>query len=170
VAVEIERLIIRPATRADEDDIWQLFHSIVVKGEEFAFDPHLSKEEGTHFWCRLPEATFVAEENGVFLGSYYLRPNHHGPGGHVCNAGYMVCEDARGKGVATQMCHHSEEEARRRGYRAMVFNVVVSANQPAVHLWKKLGFSIVGEIPDAFQHPREGLVSTYVMHKYLITH
>jgi len=94
-------------------------------------------------------------------------PNQRGPGAHVCNCGYMVAESARGKGVARAMCLHSLDYARQRGYRAMQFNHVVSANTTAVALWKKLGFEIVGTLPKAFNHPVHGYVDSYVMFQTL---
>jgi ribosomal protein S18 acetylase RimI-like enzyme len=47
----------------------------------------------------------------------------------------------------------------------MQFNAVVATNTIAVKLWQQLGFSIVGTIPDAYQHRREGLVDCHVMYK-----
>lgn len=35
----------------------------------------------------------------VFLGSFYVKPNYPGRSSHVCNAGFLVAEGARGKGV-----------------------------------------------------------------------
>lgn len=49
----------------------------------------------------------------------------------------------------------------------MQFNFVVSTNRPAVALWRKLGFSIVGTLPRAFRHCELGLVDAYVMHRFL---
>ena len=42
------------------------------------------------------------------LGTYYIKTNQAGPGAHICNCGYMVAADARGRGVATAMCKHSQ--------------------------------------------------------------
>jgi hypothetical protein len=36
-----------------------------------------------------------------------------------------------------------------------------------VHLWKKLGFEIVGTLPKAFRHATLGDVDAYVMHRFL---
>jgi hypothetical protein len=47
--------------------------------------------------------TFVAEEDGVILGTYYMRPNQAGGGGHVCNCGFMTNVNAMGRGVARRM-------------------------------------------------------------------
>mgnify|MGYP001179023221 CR=1 FL=1 len=113
-------------------------------------------------------ATFVAtDENGALLGTYYLKPNRAGPGDHVCNCDYIVSEDARGQAVVTQLCEHSQREAVRRGFRAMQFNLVVSTNEGAIHLWQKLGFDIVGTLPGAFRHPQQGYVDAFVIYKKL---
>jgi hypothetical protein len=49
----------------------------------------------------------------------------------------------------------------------MQFNFVVSTNAPAVTLWQKLGFQVVGTLPRAFKHARLGYVDAYVMHRFL---
>jgi ribosomal protein S18 acetylase RimI-like enzyme len=65
------------------------------------------------------------------------------------------------------MCEHSLEEARRLGFCAMQFNIVVSTNAAAIFLWKKHGFSIVGTLPKVFRHATQGLVDALVMHRFL---
>jgi len=72
------------------------------------------------------------------------------------NCGYMTAAEAQGRGVAARMCEHSLGEARQRGFRAMQFNFVVSSNERAVRLWQRLGFAVVGRVPQAFAHPRLG--------------
>jgi ribosomal protein S18 acetylase RimI-like enzyme len=59
------------------------------------------------------------------------------------------------------------EWARRQGYAAMQFNAVVESNEVAVELYRRLGFSIIGTVPESFAHPRLGLVGLHVMHRYL---
>jgi ribosomal protein S18 acetylase RimI-like enzyme len=54
------------------------------------------------------------------------------------------------------------------GFRAMQFNFVVSTNTAAIHLWKQLGFTIVGTLPGAFRHPEKGYVDVYVMFRSLL--
>ena len=75
--------------------------------------------------------------------------------------------EARGRGIAFLLCEHSQREAVRRGFLAMQFNCVVSTNDVAVKLWEKLGFTIVGRVPDAFNHRDLGLVDILVMWKRL---
>ena len=49
----------------------------------------------------------------------------------------------------------------------MQFNAVAETNTAAVALYHSLGFSIVGTVPEAFDHPRHGLVGLHVMHMSL---
>jgi ribosomal protein S18 acetylase RimI-like enzyme len=79
----------------------------------------------------------------------------------------MVSPAARGRGVATAMCEHSQDEARSLGYRAMQFNFVAASNESAVRLWRSLGFDIVGRLPKAFEHPARGFVDALIMYKWL---
>ncbi|MCO7223888.1 GNAT family N-acetyltransferase [Pleionea sp. CnH1-48] len=161
-------MIIQSMTRADFEAFWPVFESVIQAQETYAFDPGLSMDEAFDLWCELPLRTFVAKQGEVILGSYYLKPNAGGPGGHVCNCGYMVAPAARGKGVAKQLCQHSQQQAIELGFKAMQFNAVVSTNEVAVKLWQSLGFEIVGTLPKAYAHKRLGLVDSFVMYKWLL--
>jgi L-amino acid N-acyltransferase YncA len=159
---------IRVATKADRDAIWNIFHQIVAAGDTYAFDPKMSREEALAYWFRADTHTYVTEKDGRVVGTYILKPNQLGPGSHVANAAFMVASDAQGWGVGRKMGEHCLSEARRLGFRAMQFNFVVSTNTPAIHLWERLGFKIVGTLPGAFRHPQEGYVDVYVMYRSLL--
>ena len=158
---------IREASENDFDKIWPIFHEIVSVGETYAYSQDTPKEQALNIWLKTPRKTFVFEENGNILGTYYLKTNQAGPGSHVCNCGYMVSSQARGKGLATAMCKHSQEVAKELGYKAMQFNFVASSNEGAVRLWARLGFEAVGKLPKAFNHPSKGYVDALVMYKWL---
>ena len=159
---------IRPAINADHDAIWNIFHEIIATGDTYAFDPQMPREEALAYWLRADTHTYIAEENDSVVGTYILRPNQSGPGSHVANAAFMVARDAEGAGVGRRMAEHCLTEARRMGFRAMQFNFVVSTNTRAIHLWKQLGFKIVGTLPGAFRHPEKGYVDVYVMYRSLL--
>jgi ribosomal protein S18 acetylase RimI-like enzyme len=162
-----EKMLIREAALSDWDDIWPIFEEVVSAGDTYAYPSDTNKQEAEIIWLSKPRKTFVVEEEGKIFGTYYLKTNQDGPGGHVCNCGYMVSSSARGKGLATTMCEHSLNEARNLGYKAMQFNFVASSNEGAVRLWNKLGFDTVGRLPRAFRHPMHGLVDALVMYKWL---
>ena len=160
-------LQIRKATANDFDAIWPIFHEIVARGDTYAYPPNTDKAGAYKFWMEKPLATYVAVQDGQIVGTYYIKPNQPGLGDHVCNVGYMVGLQARRRGVARAMCEHSQIEARKLGFRAMQFNLVVSTNEVAVRLWQKMGYSIVGTLPQAFRHQELGLVDALVMYKLL---
>ncbi len=158
---------IREATADDFDAIWPIFHEVAAAGETYGYDPETSKEQAYSLWMEYPRKTYLVEEDGVVLGTYYIKTNNGGPGSHVCNCGYMVSSAARGRGLATMMCEHSQQQALTLGYKAMQFNFVAASNEGAVALWTKLGFETVGRLPRAFQHLSKGFVDALVMFKWL---
>ncbi|HLT92232.1 MAG TPA: GNAT family N-acetyltransferase [Woeseiaceae bacterium] len=159
---------IRPYEEADWPAVWRIVEPVFRAGETWPLATDVSEEEARRFLVELPAAAWVAEtEPGGLVGFYYLKPNQPALGAHVANAGYIVATAARGRGVATAMCRHSQEEARARGFLAMQFNLVVATNEAAVHLWSREGFHIVGTLPKAFRHARLGLVDAHVMYKLL---
>ena len=158
---------VRPATPQDRDAVWRIFRAVVAEGTTYAYPADLSRAAGLQRWMEAPRACYVAEQEGRVVGTYYLKDNQPGRGAHVCNAGYMVQAEARGQGIGRRMCEHSLTKARRFGYRAMQYNLVVATNEAAIHLWKQMGFAIVGTLPEAFDHPEQGLVDAYVMFRQL---
>ena len=160
-------LTIRPDTPADADALWAILHAVLAAGDTYAFPPDLTRAEALAAWHPPSGHTFVAEREGQIVGTYLLKANQPGLGSHVANCGYMVAAEARGQGLGEALCRHSLDRARGLGFTAMQFNAVVSTNRGAIALWQRCGFSIVGTVPLAFRHPREGLVDIHVMHRLL---
>lgn len=158
---------IRPANSADHAAIWSIIGPVIRAGETYAINPDMTEQAALAYWFEAGKETFVAEEDGQILGTFYIRANQAGGGRHVCNCGYMTASAATGRGVARQMCAFSLEHARQRGYKAMQFNFVISTNVRAVKLWEAMGFDIVGRLPQAFDHPQAGLVDALVMFQTL---
>ena len=168
VGIFVTAMEIRAATRADRDAIWKIFHEILAAGDTYALDPKMSREDALAYWFRADTQTYVAEKDGTVVGTYILRPNQLGSGSHVANAAFIVASNAQGSGVGRAMAEHCLAEARQMGFRAMQFNFVVSTNALAIHLWKQLGFKIVGTLPGAFRHPEKGYVDVHVMYRSLL--
>lgn len=153
--------------KQDFEQFWPTFRKIVTARETYAIDPDIDFDEAYKIWCVRPHHSFVAKQNGAVTGCYYLKPNASGPGSHICNCGYMVDPRYRGKGIAKSLCIHSQHIAIESGYQAMQFNAVVSTNKVAIHVWKSLGFSVIGTIPNAYNHKQQGLVDAFIMYKPL---
>jgi L-amino acid N-acyltransferase YncA len=158
---------IREATAEDWPRIWPFWHRIVAAAETYAWDPDTSEEDARVLWMNPAKRVYVVEdETGAVVASAYVTPNYGGPAAHVANAGFMVDPDHAGRGHGRALAEHILAAARSDGYDAMVFNAVVETN-PAVKLWLSLGFTILGTVPEAFEHPRHGRVGLHVMHRAL---
>ena len=162
-----DAVVIRPFADADWPAVWGLFRAVAAAGDAFAYDETTPEAVARALWVEPPAAAFVAEDAGGFLGTYYVRPNQPGRGGHVANAGYMVHPAARGRGLAAALCEHSLGAARRLGFTAVQFNCVVASNAAAVRAWERCGFAVVGRVPGAFRHAALGPVDVLVMHRGL---
>ena len=158
---------IRNAKAEDCDQIWEIIKEVISKGDTYVFDPYSSKETMLNYWYGPDRHTYVATDEEKIVGTFMIRDNQPGLGAHVANGSYMVSQAASGKGIGKKMGEFSLAEARRLGYKAMQFNIVIKSNVRAVHLWQNLGFKIIGEIPDAFNHKQNGLTNAYIMYRKL---
>lgn len=159
--------VIRPAVEADIPAVLAIVAPTLAAGETYAIATDLDAAGVEAYWFGPTHEVFVAEVDGLILGTYYLMANQQGGGAHVANCGYMTAPAAQGKGIARAMCEHSLTRATERGFRAMQFNHVVSTNTRAVALWHSLGFATVGTLPQAFNHPVHGYVDSFVMFRSL---
>jgi L-amino acid N-acyltransferase YncA len=165
---------IRRARQEDRDPVWDIFRAVIAAGDTYSFESETPRSVCDGYWFGPGVDVFVAVAvdgtrtgAGRVLGMYRIVPNQPGRGAHVANASYMVDGAAQGRGIGALMGRHSLAEARRLGYLAMQFNYVVSTNEAAVALWRKLGFSVVGTLPLAYRHQRLGLVDALVMYRLL---
>ncbi len=159
---------IRPAQMNDASSIWGIIGPTIRAGDTYALDRDMPEADALAYWLGDDRETFIAEEDGEIIGTYYIRANQAGGGKHICNCGYMTSAAATGRGVARAMCRHSLNFAQQRGYRGMQFNFVVSTNTRAVALWQSFGFEIVGRLPRAFRHPERGYVDALVMFRQFL--
>ncbi len=158
---------IRAADPNDAAAIWAIIGPVIGAGETYTLDPAMTHDDALSYWLGDDKRTFVAEDGGSPVGTYYIRANQGAGGAHVANCGYMTASHAAGRGIARRMCEDSLHRARTLGFRAMQFNFVVSTNARAVRLWHSLGFETVGTLPLAFRHPTLGYVDALVMFRSL---
>lgn len=158
-------LEIKRATEKDYSAIWKIIESVIASGDTYVFSPDSSREKMLAFWCGADKKTYVAVLENEIVGTFFLKANQPDLGSHIANAGYMVAPETKGKRVGKTMAEFSIEEAKQLGFKAMQFNFVVKSNERAVKLWQSLGFEIIGEIPEAFQHSENGLTNALIMYR-----
>jgi L-amino acid N-acyltransferase YncA len=167
-AATTEPVIIRVATPADFDGMWEIFRFVVATGETYVFAPDTPREDAFAYWFGPGIASYVAVRAEGIRGMYKIVANQRDLGSHVANASFMVHPAAAGQGLGRRLGEHCLAQARAAGFLAMQFNFVISTNTAAVALWQKLGFAIVGRIPGAYRHARLGYVDALVMHRSLV--
>lgn len=157
---------IRPARAGDFDVMWGMFKHAIATQDALPFAGTFEVETFRAHWFQA-QTPYVAVLEDRVVGMYKMGPNFPDLWAHVASATYVVDAAARGRGVGRALVEHSLERARAEGFLAMQFNYVVSTNGPAVALYRKLGFAVVGTLPEAFRHRESGLVDVFVMHRFL---
>ncbi|MFO7629564.1 MAG: GNAT family N-acetyltransferase [Prochlorococcaceae cyanobacterium] len=162
-------LQIRPYEAADWPALWALLEPVFRAGETFPHDPAIPEAEAQLAWVEQSQAVMVAmDAAGDVLGTYYLKPNSLALGAHVANAGTVVAAHCRRQGIGSRLCQNSLQAARRLGFRAMQFNLVVSTNTAGIRCWQRNGFQVVATLPGAFRHRQLGYVDALVMFQSLL--
>jgi len=157
------------AFQADDwAQVWPIVRAVIRAADTFTYDPAMTSEQAYDLWVQPPPGrTVVAHDDGQILGTAHMNTNRPGPGSHVATASFMVAEDARGQGIGGALVRDALDWARGRSYAGMQFNAVAASNTSAVELYERHGFTIVGTVPGAFEHPAQGRVGLHVMYAEL---
>ena len=142
-----------------------MLECVFREGDTYAIDPDISREDALAYWTA--HHAYVAELDGVPVGTFYIRPNQQGGGRHICNCGYITARGAEGKGVARAMLAFSLDEAKRLGFEAMQYNFVLANNTRAIDTWARAGFKQIGRIPRAFKLPDGGYTDALILYRFL---
>ena len=146
----IELVQYAPGFAAGAVELWNI---IVRTGRAFPQDEELSVESGNCFFQSQTYTGLALEKaTGKVVGLYILHPNNVGRCGHICNASYAVLPECRGQHIGEMLVKDCMLQARNAGYKILQFNAVVASNQTALNLYKKLGFTQLGVIPQGFRN------------------
>jgi len=137
-----------PLRPEDHARLFEVFRRVVEQGDGFPQAPPLSRQTFDDLWTSPIPVVIAARVGGTLAGAYYLKPNFAGRASHIANAGYVVSEDLRGRGVGRAMVEDSIRRAPELGFDAIQFNLVFASN-PARSLYEELGWREIGRVPDA---------------------
>ena len=133
------------------EEAMNIWNEVVREGIAFPQLEELTRETADEFFSE-QSYTGIAEdgETGEVVGLYILHPNNVGRCGHICNTSYAVKSGKRGLHIGEQLVKDSLLVGARLGFRILQFNAVVASNIHALHLYKRLGFTQLGRIPQGF--------------------
>jgi len=162
-------VIIRRATEQDWPQIYPFYAAIMAEGKTYPFPEGQTLDEARPWWMEEPpgQTVVAVSDDGVIVGSAKMGPNRPGRGSHVATASFLVDPAAQGRGTGRALGEYVLDWCRAAGFASIQFNAVVECNAPAVHLWQKLGFEIIGTAPESFDHPEHGRVGLHVMFRRL---
>lgn len=146
----MEDVIVRGYKEADVPEMVRIWNKVVDDGVAFPQLDLLDEESGKKFFS---EQTYcaVAQTEGKTVGMYILHPNNVGRCGHICNASFAVDADCRGKHIGEKLVLDCLEQGKGHDFKILQFNAVVENNIHARHLYERLGFVLVGKIPNGFK-------------------
>lgn len=161
-------IIINPYDKSNIKEAIAIWNEVVEEGVAFPQKEPLTEESGHAFFT---EQSFtgiaIDESNGEIVGLYILHPNNVGRCGHICNASYAVKGGLRGQHIGEKLVTHCIEKGKELGYGILQFNAVVKSNEPALRLYKKLGFVQLGIIPGGFLM-KDGTYEDIIPHYHLL--
>lgn len=159
---------IRQYAQQDADEAAAVWNEVVEDGVAFPQIELLDAQSG-HAFFSAQSFTGIAydAENGEIVGLYILHPNNVGRCGHICNASYAVKGSLRGQHIGEKLVRHCMNKAKELGFGILQFNAVVKSNEPALRLYKKLGFQQLGVIPGGFRM-KDGTFEDIIPHYHLL--
>ena len=157
---------VRKLTEKDISEAVSIWNKVVEEGKAFPQTEYLDEKSGAEFFAQ-QTYTAVAELDGEVVGMYILHPNNIGRCGHICNASYAVKYGMRGKHIGEALVTDCLEQAKAHGFGILQFNAVVASNEPALKLYKKLGFVQLGTIPKGFLN-KDGVYEDIIAHYHTL--
>ncbi|OQS43047.1 GNAT family N-acetyltransferase [Chromobacterium haemolyticum] len=130
----------------------------VAGGASVGFLAPLPVAEAAAYWAQVDALLgaglqlWLAEEDEALLGCVQLAPCQRGNGRHRAEVQKLLVHSAcRGRGVARQLMATLEDHAHKQGIRLLVLDT--EAGSGAEEVYRKLGWSKSGEIPDYAASP-----------------
>lgn len=139
----------------------QLLLDAVTHGASIGFMLPLAANEAETYWRRVADEVGAGHKvllaalgaDGTLLGSGQLALEARANGRHRAEVQkVMVRHDARGRGIGATIMLQLEEEARRAERTLLFLDTSVGASG-AVRFYDRLGYTLVGSIPDYARDP-----------------
>ncbi|KAF8423872.1 His(2)-Cys(2) zinc finger-domain-containing protein, partial [Tirmania nivea] len=135
------------------------FNREIERGDTYPMDTPLTLEAFRSYWFGTFAAVMLLGNETALregrdwanecLGTFYAKPNYPGVSNHICNGSFLVCHNARAKGVGKLLGEAYLDFAPKLGYTYSVFNLVFDTNHASTKIWDSLGFKRIGLVKGA---------------------
>jgi len=149
----------------DKEALFAIFKEVVDTGCQFPYESSSMEEFHAQFFGPASQVYVCRSAEGHVIGGFYLKSNYSGRSGHIANAAYMIKSTHRGLGIGTLLIKASLRIAKHLNFLAMQFNMVLSQNAGAIKLYKRLGFEIIGTIPNGIRNADGSFQDGYTMYR-----
>ncbi len=144
-------IIVRGFLPTDVRQMMEIWNGIVRQGDAFPQEEELTLDTAMTFFGGQSFTGVAEDDDGNIAGLYILHPNNIGRCGHIANASYAVASERRGEHIGEALVRDCIRKCSELGFGVLQFNAVVATNEPALRLYRKLGFTQLGVIPDGFR-------------------
>jgi L-amino acid N-acyltransferase YncA len=148
----------------DKEALYEIFQQVVDSGQ-FPYESSSRDEFERQFFSSKEHLYVCHSLDGDIIGGFYIKPNFLGMSNQIANAGFMVRDTHRGRGLGSLLVKASLHLAKDLGFRAMQFNMV--SNTLHVKLYEKIGFKVLGIVPQAVPYRSGKYHDSFIMHRFL---
>lgn len=147
-----KEILLRHIERSDVDCIWDNFNQVVEEGKYLpTFEKVVTEYEKSSWWrdlrlmdnlCLVAVDEKLKESKNV-IGQVTLEDIQWEASEHVAVLGIIIRKKYRNQGLGNELIKYSLVEAEKKGKEKVILSVFAT-NESAIHLYKNLGFEVVG--------------------------
>jgi len=148
-----EPIIIRHLTKSDVDGVWYNFNEVIEEGNYLpVFLPVKSQIEKDTWYLNVKkenEICIIAEYSGLntpykVIGQCEISNMEWDAASHVGVLGIIIRKKFRDMSVGRSLIDFAIRESKKLNNKEKIILSSFSTNERALHLFKKLGFKVVG--------------------------
>lgn len=151
-----KRVKLRTIRWEDLDELLSMINSLVDEGADIVMSARVSREAEIDWLARAltrlekDEVVYVvAEVEGEVVANSEISRGMSEYEKHTGNIGIAIKDGYRDLGIGTEMMNVLIEQSKTLGISVLILTAFAS-NERAIHVYKKVGFTVAGSIPKRF--------------------